>query len=58
MIPHPTAIHGVSTLRRQELLTSAEQERQAATMAGAVLPWQQMAVSAITLVALALGLGV
>ena len=59
MIPHPTTMmHVVTELRRQDFLTTAEHERQAAKMAGAVLPWRQMAVCAITLLALALGLGV
>ena len=58
VIPHPTTIHVVTELRRQEVLTSAVHERQAATFAGTVLPWRQKAVCAITLLALALGLGV
>ena len=58
MIPHPTTIHAVTELRRQDLLTAVEHERQAATIAGTVLPWRQLAVCAITLVALALGFGV
>jgi hypothetical protein len=58
MIPHPTTIHVVTELRRQEVLTGAEHERQAAKIAGAILPWRQMAVCAITLLALALGFGV
>ncbi len=58
MIPHPTTIHIVSELRRQEFLTAAQHERQAATGAGADLPWRQMAVCVMTLLALALGLGV
>ena len=58
MIPHPTTIpHNVTELRRQDFLTAAEHERQAATIAGTVLPWRQMAVCAITMLALALGLG-
>ena len=58
MIPHPTTIQVVTDLRRQDLLTAAEHQRQAATIGGTVLPWRQLAVCAITLVALALGLGV
>ena len=58
MIPHPTTIQVVTELRRQEFLTTARRERQAATAAGTVLPWRQVAVCAITLVALALGFGV
>jgi hypothetical protein len=58
MIPHPITIHNVTELRRQELLTTVEHERQAATMARTVLPWRQMAVCAISFLALALGLGV
>jgi hypothetical protein len=59
MIPHPTTMmHVVTELRRQDFLTAAEHERQVAPIAGAVLPWRQMAVCAITLLALALGLGV
>ena len=57
MIPHPTTIQAVNELRRQDFLPIAEHERQAATMAGTVLPWRQMAVCAITMLALALGLG-
>ena len=59
MIPHPTTMmHVVTELRRRDFLTTAEHERQAAKMAGAVLPWRQMAVCGITLLALALGFGV
>jgi hypothetical protein len=58
MIPHPTTIQAVGELRRQDFLTIAEHERQAATMAETVLPWRQMAVCAISFLALALGLGV
>jgi hypothetical protein len=59
MIPHPTTMmHVVTELRRQDFLTAAEHERQAATIAGTVLPWRQMAVCAMTLLAVALGLGV
>jgi hypothetical protein len=58
MIPHPTTIQVVTELRRQEFLATAGRERQAATAAGAVLPWRQLAVCALTLVALALGFGV
>ena len=58
MIPHPTTIQVVTELRRQDFLTIAEHERQAATMEGTVLPWRHLAVCAVTLVALALGFGV
>jgi hypothetical protein len=58
MIPHPTTIQVVNELRRNEFLTAAGRERRAATAAGEVLPWRQVAVCAITLVALALGFGV
>ena len=58
MIPHPTTVHVVTELGRLELLTAVRRERLAATPVRAVLPWRQMAVCAITLLALALGLGV
>jgi hypothetical protein len=58
MIPHPATIQVVTELGRQEPLTTADHERQAARTAGEVLLWRQMAVCAITLLALALGLGV
>jgi len=59
MIPHPTTMmHVVTELRRQDFLITAEHERQAAPIAGKGLPWRQMAVCAITLLGLALGLGV
>jgi hypothetical protein len=59
MIPHPTTMmHVVTELRRQDFLTAAEHERQVAPIAGTVLPWRQMAVCAISFLALALGLGV
>jgi hypothetical protein len=59
MIPHPTTMmHVVTELRRQDFLTTAEHERQAAKMPGSVLPWRQMAVCAMTILAVALGLGV
>jgi hypothetical protein len=59
MIPHPTTMmHVVTELRRQKFLTTAEHPPQAAPIAGGVRPWRQMAVCAITLLALALGLGV
>jgi hypothetical protein len=58
MIPHPTTMmHVVTELRRQDFLTTAEHARQAAPIAGGVRPWRQMAICAITLLALALGLG-
>lgn len=59
MIPHPTTMmHVVTELRRQDFLTTAEHERQAAPIAGADLPWRHLAICAITLLGLALGLGV
>lgn len=54
MIPHPTTVHVVTEQLRKELLTNVKHERQAATTERAILPWQQLAVGAITLVALAL----
>ena len=57
MIPHPNTIHVVTELRRQDLLTTAEHERQVAIIAGSVLPWRQLAVCALTLLAFALGVG-
>jgi hypothetical protein len=59
MIPHPTTMMRIVTeLRRQDFLTTAEHERQTAKTAGTVLPWRQMAVCAMALLGLALGLGV
>jgi hypothetical protein len=58
MIPHPNAIFADAERRRKELLSTAAHERQVAPTAGAVLPWKDLAVGLITLVALALGFGV
>ena len=55
MLPHPTTIHLVAALRRQELLSIAARERSAEVAVAPAPRWTQLALRVLALVALALG---
>jgi len=55
MFTHPDTIITFADLHRDELLTTATRERQAATVAAPPLPWRMLAIRVVAFVALCLG---
>ena len=56
MFEHPNTIVTTGDLHRRDLLAAAARERRAAGVSGPALSWRPLAVRAVALVAVSLGL--